>query len=76
MLNPPNDAIPTLKKKRPSRGNLNALLHTVGNALVDLLPRLGDGPEDGGVVEALLRDDGGGLALEGDLVALDACGYR
>lgn len=73
MLNPPNDAI--LLSKIPSRSrHLDALLNTVRDALVDLLARLGDGAQHGGVLEGRLGDDGGGLALEGDLVALDACG--
>ena len=75
VLTTPNDAIvPDLKKKKGSRSrHLDALLHPVRDALVHLLPRLRDGPQHGGVLEVLPRDDGGGLVLEGDLVALDAC---
>ena len=58
----------------PSRGgrHLDALLHAVGTALRDLLARLRDGAQHGGVLERGLGDDGGGLFLEGDLVAADA----
>lgn len=52
--------------------DLNALLDTIGNTLVDLLARLRNGLQDGGVVEGGFGDDGSGLVLEGDFVALDA----
>lgn len=55
------------------RGDLDALLNAVGAARVDLLASLRDGLEDLLVGQALLGDDGGGLALEGDFVRLDAC---
>ncbi len=56
-----------------SGGDLYALDDAVGLACVDLLARLGDGLEDLLVRERGLGDDGGGLALEGNVVALDAC---
>lgn len=52
-------------------GHLDALLDAVSGARVDLLARLGDGLEDLLVRQGRLGDDGGGLALEGHLVALD-----
>ena len=54
-------------------GDLYALGDAVRLAGVDLLARLGDGLEDLLVRERGLGDDGGGLALEGDVVALDTC---
>lgn len=56
-----------------SSSDLDALGHAVGLARVDLLARLGDGGEHLLVGQVLLGHDGGGLALEGDLVRLDAC---
>ena len=53
-------------------GDDDAALLAVGVAVVDLLARLGDGLEDLLVRERRLGDDGGGLALERDLVVLDA----
>lgn len=61
--------------KRPLSGSsdLDALGDAVGLARVDLLARLGDGREHLLVGQVVLGHDGGGLALEGDLVRLDAC---
>lgn len=57
-----------------SSSDLDALRDAVGLARVDLLARLGDGREHLLVGQVVLGNDGGGLALEGDLVRLDACG--
>lgn len=54
--------------------DLDALRDAIGLARVDLLARLGDGREHLLVGQVVLGHDGGGLALEGDLVRLDAYG--
>ncbi len=56
------------------RGQLDAAHLTVGLARVHLLAGLGDGAQDFLVGKRRVGDDGGGLALEGDFVALDAWG--
>jgi len=53
--------------------DLNALLNAVGLALIDLLARLGNRPEDLVVGKRRLGRDDGGLLFEGDFVLLDAC---
>lgn len=54
------------------RRHLDAAGLAVGLARVDLLASLGNGAQDGLVGEGGVGNDGRGLALEGDLVALDA----
>jgi hypothetical protein len=54
------------------RGNLNALGDAVRLAGVNLLARLRDGLEHLFVRQGGLSDDGRGLVLQRDLVALDA----
>ena len=50
--------------------------NTIGLAGVDGLAGLLDLLEDGGVVDALVGLDGGGLGVEGDVEFFDACEGR
>ena len=56
--------------------DLDALLNTVGLALVDLLARLCDGLQHLLVGEILSGNDSGGLCIERNFVALDTCATR
>lgn len=53
--------------------DLNALLDAVGFARVDLLARLGDGPEHLVIAEVVTGDDDGRLLLERDVIRFDPC---
>lgn len=71
----PRGSAPTDNPLRVCR-DLDALLNTVGLALVDLLARLCDGLQHLLVGEILSGDNGGGLCIERDFVALDTCATR